>query len=149
MAVLQEGIDHYPAFVLFSRLLVFADRPRGDPDFQKALQAVIDNSAACGDPTTSTDPACINSPRAVHTIEGASVFLGDVYAKVGRRDDALRVYEEARSGPGHGSWPYQQVLRDRIATLDARVAALADMDAKNDPESAWTARNQCSICHKR
>ena len=149
LAVLQEGIDKYPAFVLFSKLLVYADRPASDPDFQKALQAVDENVGACGDVATSRDPACTNGPYAVHNVEGAAIFLGDVYAKAGRRAAALATYEQGQKGSGFATWPYQQLLKERIAGLDARVAAHADMDPKNDPEAAWTSRSQCAVCHQR
>lgn len=151
LAVLQEGIDHYPSFVTFSKLLVYADVPRTDPDFQKALQAVEDNIAACGDPLTapSADPACGNSASVPHNLEGAQVFLGDVYTKAGRREDALRYYQLAQKLPAHASWSFQQLLRDRITSLDDRLKAYADADPKNDPEAVWTARYQCAICHQR
>lgn len=149
MQVLQEGIDHYPSFVLFSKLLIFADRPRADPDFQQALQALQDNTSACGDPATSRDPACRNTAHAAHNIEGSMVFLGDVYTKAGLRDKALRLFQDAQRSPGYASWSYQGLITDRIKDLDARLAALGDDDASNDPDVAWRAGYQCAVCHKR
>lgn len=147
--VLQEGIDHYPSFVLFSKLLVYADRPASDPDFQQALQAVVANADACGDINVTRDPACRNSGAAPHNEEGSVLFLGDVYTKAGRKADALRVFEEARGRPGYASWGFQRQLADRIAALDARAAALGDADLANDPEVIWRAGAQCAVCHKR
>ncbi len=149
LQVLQTGIDHYPSFVLFSKLLVYADRPVSDPDFQRALQAVDANIGACGDWKTSRDPACRNSPHAAHNVEGASVFLGDVYAKAGRKSDALNAYQTAKQSADYAGWPFRDVLDARIAGLEARVAAFADADATNDPPSAWNEKNQCSICHRQ
>jgi hypothetical protein len=146
LSVLQTGIERYPSFVLFSKLLVYADRPASDPDFQKALQAVDENIGACGDLATTRDPACRNGPHTVHNVEGAAVFLGDVYAKAGRRADALRVYEDARRMPDFGTWPFRGVLEARISGIDERLAAYA---AGGEPEAAWTSRQQCSYCHQR
>jgi hypothetical protein len=144
LAVLQKGIDHYPAFVLFSKLLIFASRPRTDPDFQLALDALRDNTEAC----SPSDPACSNHPHAAHNVEGASVFLGDVLAKAGARSEALAAYTMAMSSRQFEQWQYRDLLEARIASLDERVAAFAD-DGIDDPESAWDGAHQCSICHRR
>lgn len=149
LAILQRGIDHYPAFVLFSRLLIYADRPAADPDFQNALRALRDNVDVCGDIRTATDPACINSPRAPHNIEGSSLFLGDVLAKAGLRDEALRAYRDGQALPSHDGWPYQALLRERIATVDERVRAYQEPDPAKAPPSIWGAREQCAVCHQK
>jgi tetratricopeptide (TPR) repeat protein len=149
LAVLQEGIDHDPSFVLFSKFLVYADRPASDPDFQQALAAIDANASACGDFATSRDPACINSAHVVHNVEGAAVFLGDAYGKAGQRDRALAAYQRAKQGRDYASWPFGALLDDRIANLDANLALWADGDPKNDPTAAWSSRVQCSLCHQR
>lgn len=144
LTVLQRGIDHYPAFVLFSKLLVFADRPKTDPDFQKALDAVTDNIAAC----MPSDPACSNHAFVSHNLEGAAVFLGDVLAKAGDREAARKTYTDAMAVAEYGDWNYQDVLEARLATLDARSGAFDTPDTADDPESAWNSTQQCSICHR-
>jgi tetratricopeptide (TPR) repeat protein len=148
MAVLQQGIDKYPSFVLFSKLLVYADLPATDPEFQMALAAFEANSDYCatGNPG---DPACLNTPAAWHNLEGAWVFAGDVFAKAGRKADALGFYELAKTSPTYADWDYQALLDDRIDTIDARIASFADTDPTNDALSAWSADNQCSICHRQ
>jgi tetratricopeptide (TPR) repeat protein len=149
LAVLQEGIAHYPSFVLFSQLLIYADRPRGDVDFQKALDAINSNLAQCLMPTGSVDPACTNSAKVPHNREGGMVFLGDIYAKAGQRSDALSVYEAAKKVPEYATWPYQQLLNSRIANIDARIKLYDDADPKNDPDNVWSGTLQCAICHHR
>ncbi len=148
MTVLQEGIDHYPSFVLFSKLLVYADLPATDPEFQMALAAVEDNIDYCASGSPD-DPACLNTPASWHNVEGASVFMGDVFAKAGRKADALGFYEQARTSTTYADWDYQSLLDERIDTIDARIASFADMDAMNDALSSWNADNQCSICHRQ
>jgi hypothetical protein len=145
MQVLRQGIDSYAAFVLFAKLLVYADRPKTDADFQLALAAVEANAGAC----TKSDPACGNHPRAAHNIEGSMVFVGDAYAKAGQKERALLSYRQAMSATTYPDWGYQSLLGERIATLDARVAAFDSPDTSDDPVSAWNDTNQCSICHRR
>jgi hypothetical protein len=144
LAVLQQGIDHYPSFVLFSKLLVFADRPKSDPDFQQALDAVFENVAVC----EAGDPACTNHAHAAHNVEGASVFLGDVLAKAGDAAMARGFYEMAMQSPDYASWDYQALLLDRLENLDARVQAYETEALDDDPEAVWTSDKQCSICHR-
>jgi hypothetical protein len=145
MAVLQAGIDAYPSFVLFSKLLVFADRARQDPDFQRALDAVRENVAIC----LPEDPACANTVAVPHNVEGAMIFMGDVHAKAGDRDAALAAYESAAEEPDYGQWPYRSLQEERIATLDGRIASFETADEADDPVSSWSDSNQCSICHRQ
>lgn len=149
LAVLQEGIDKYPSFVLFSKLLVYANEPADSPDFQNAVDAVFENVDYCtgDDGELINDPACQNTPVVHHNLEGSTVFLGDVFAKAGRKDDALTFYTQGQQGKDHATWDFQDLLADRIDTLDARVAAYKTADTADDPEAAWNAAYQCAVCH--
>lgn len=145
LAILEAGVAAYPSFVLFSKLLVFADYPRDAPEFQQALDAVVANADACA--AAPADPACLDHPRAAHNREGGVVFFGDALAKAGRRAEAEAIYRAALAEPGYGTWDHQGVLADRLATLDARIAAYATPDPSDDPVAAWAAPNQCALCH--
>lgn len=148
--VLEQGIEHYPGFVLFSKLLVYADLPANDPDFLNAVDAVRKNVEYCGTLETglSADPACHNHPRAAHNIEGAAVFMGDMYAKAQDADAALDIYQSVMTTDTWSSWDYQQLLTDRVETLDARMAAAATVSTDDDLEAAWASSIQCSLCHR-
>lgn len=145
LAVLQQGLDHYPAFVLFSKLLVYADFPAASPEFTMALAAVDANVDACT--AASLDPACGNGVLVPHNLEGSGVFLGDVYAKAGRRDDALAAYMITTGSPDFAAWNYPELIQERLDGLDARIAAFANADPADDPPSAWQSSIQCSMCH--
>lgn len=149
LAVLQEGIDHYPSFVLFSKLLVYANEPADSPDFQNAVDAVNENIDYCTgqDGELINDPACQNTSVVYHNLEGSMVFLGDVFAKAGRKDDALGFYTRGTQFEDYGTWDFQDLLAERIDTLDARVAAYKTADTADDPEAAWNATYQCAVCH--
>lgn len=151
LAVLQKGIDNYPSFVLFSKVLVYANEPADSPDFQNAVDAVYANIDYCSDADGGliNDPACNNGPAVHHNLEGSTVFLGDVFAKAGRKSDALSFYKSAQQSEDYASWDWQDLLEGRIDTLDARVAAYATSDPADDPDAAWTSSYQCAICHSR
>jgi hypothetical protein len=146
LADLDEGIAAYPSFVLFSKLLVYADSPRDAPEFQNAFDAVVSNIDSCNH--TPTDPACTNA-TIPHNREGAAIFLGDVYTKALRKDDALGMFTDAMAGPDYPTWSYQDVLTGRLADLDARIALYSNTDPSDDPPAAWGANNQCALCHTR
>jgi hypothetical protein len=141
LAILDEGIAAYPSFVLFSKLLVYADSPRTSPEFQQALAAVLANIDACN--TTPGDPACTNL-TVPHNSEGAMLFLGDVVSKGGLRDKAQAAYTDAMMGAGWSAYPYKDTIVERLQNLDARIMAY---ESGSDPASAWTAPNQCALCH--
>jgi len=144
MAILDAGIEAYPAFVLFSKVLVYADQPANDPDFLRAVEAITANIGVCG----AADPACGNHPRAAHNIEGSAVFLGDVYAKAGDRPRALAAYEAARASDDFATWDYDAVLTARISALDLNMASARNENPFDDPQWAWSATFQCSVCHR-
>jgi len=145
LAILDAGIAAYPSFVLFSKLLVYADEPRESSEYQNALAAVVENSDACA--ATPLDPACTNHAHANHNVEGAMVFLGDVLAKAGRKDEALAAYEQGITSADFAAWPYQTELSGRVTNIDARIAAHATPDPADDPPVAWAQTNQCAMCH--
>ena len=144
LADLDAGIAAYPGFVLFSKLLVYADAARTAPEFQNALDAVTANITSCAQ--TPNDPACTNA-TVPHNLEGANVFLGDIYTKALRKADAQAVFAALPSSPGWSTWSFQAVQADRMQHLDARIAAYANTDPADDPVAAWSATNQCALCH--
>lgn len=154
LAVLDQGIAHYPAFVLFSKMLVFADRPANDAEFQNALEAVRDNVSACslgtapeGKLSLSFDPACNNTPLVQHNVEGSGLFLGDLFAKAGLGSEARATVESSGLAPNYASWGFDAVRAERLATIDARIAAFATESLDDDPEVAWRSPLQCAYCH--
>lgn len=144
MADLDAGIAAYPSFVLFSKLLVYADSARTAPEFQNALDAVTANLTACAQ--TPNDPACTNA-TVPHNLEGANIFLGDIYTKALRKPDAQAVFAALPSSPGWSTWSFQAIQAERMQDLDARIAAYTTTSTTDDPPAAWSASNQCALCH--
>ena len=77
------------------------------------------------------------------------IVLGDTYAKAGQKERAVDRYQSITKEATYPEWDYQNLLADRLATLDTRIKAFETPDAADDPVSAWNDTNQCSICHKR
>lgn len=164
-SVLEEGIAAYPEFVLFSRALILGDLPPDDPDFQGAIDTLWENFAFCAgesvdpeNPPIDTflistedgpDSACRNGDRAEHNTEGTAIFFGDLFAKNGDADLARAIYTQGTQTSGYATWPFKALLDERIATVDARVAAYQDDDPDNDPLWIGGESHQCSVCHAR
>ena len=144
LMILDQGIAAYPSFVLFSKLLIYANSARDTPEFKSAFDAVIANQGACEQ--TPTDPACTNS-TVPHNREGGMLFMGDMLTKGLKRDEALATYTDMMSEPGFSTWSFHAVTTDRLQNLDARIALYANTNASDDPAAAWTANNQCALCH--
>lgn len=146
LMILDQGIAAYPSFVLFSKLLVYADSPRESPEFQAAFDAVVANADACNQ--TPLDPACTNA-TVPHNREGGLLFMGDALVKALKRDEAEATYTALTSEPGYATWQFQAVATDRMQNLDARIALYSNTSTTDDPVAAWTATNQCALCHSQ
>ena len=146
LMILDQGIAAYPGFVLFSKLLVYADYPRTSPEFENAFNAVVANVDACQQ--TPNDPACTNL-TVPHNTDGGGLFLGDVLAKALEHDDALAAYQAVTNAPGFMGWSFHATVTDRVQNLDARIALYSNSNTSDDPQAAWSASNQCALCHQQ
>jgi hypothetical protein len=146
MMVLDQGIAAYPSFVLFSKLLVYANSPRQSPEFKTAFDAVVANAGACEQ--TPNDPACTNL-TVPHNREGGVLFMGDAFTKALERDEALAAYTGMMNDPGFATWSFQSIATERLQNLDARIALYSNTSTTDDPAAAWTANNQCALCHQQ
>lgn len=144
LMVLDQGIAAYPSFVLFSKLLVYADSPRDSADFQNAFNAVVANVGACNQ--TPADPACTNS-TVPHNREGGLLFMGDVMTKALEHDQAQAAYQGVMTEPTYPAWSFHAVVTDRLQNLDANIALYSNTSTTDDPPAAWRAANQCALCH--
>ncbi|HEY5948033.1 MAG TPA: hypothetical protein VIV40_21200 [Kofleriaceae bacterium] len=144
LMVLDQGIAAYPSFVLFSKVLVYANSPRESPEFQNAFDALTANAGACEQ--TPTDPACTNA-TVPHNREGGLLFMGDVLTKALKHDEAAAAFTSTMSEPDFATWSFQSIITDRLQTLDARIGLYSNTSTTDDPAAAWTANNQCALCH--
>lgn len=145
LMILDQGIAAYPSFVLFSKLLVFADSPRTSPEFANAYEAVTMNLQMCA--MTPNDPACTNA-TVPHNREGGFLYMADAMTKALQRDAAKAAYEAAQAEPDYPTWSYKATLTDRLQQLDSRISLYSNANASDDPAAAWGAANQCMLCHQ-
>lgn len=158
LAILDEGIENYPEFVLFSKLLTYADEDVDSPEFQNAFDAVRDNTSACGGDEVSSDedvvidsnfedPACSNHFRAAHNVEGSALFVGDVYLKAGDYETASRVYTQGLDTIDAQNWRYRSLLEERLADLETFRQEAPERNNKDGRGWIWRSQVQCAVCH--
>ena len=90
---------------------------------------------------------CGNSGLAPTALQGTFVLFGDFYAKAGDVDAARQWYQFGAAF--ESGWRFAGMYADRLATVEARVAAYQDDDPANDPLIVGAGAEACASCHNR
>jgi hypothetical protein len=136
-------------FNVFDLMTVVQAEPPDSPAFVEAFNAM---DAYLSNPDTlrcaGTQPeVCGNSGLAPTALQGTFILFGDFYAKAGDVDAARQWYQFGV--PFESRWRFAGLYADRLATLDARVAAYRDADPRNDPPIVGSGAEACASCHHR
>lgn len=120
--------------------------PRDSERFLFGLKAMRDT----GECLDQDDPTCHNHPHWPHNQEAFLVFAADFELKAGDVDRARALLEQTRRIPEFPTWPYRDVVDERLAGLEVRAAAYANADPDDDPASLFTGdhRASCQACHR-
>ncbi len=141
---LMRAYEADPAFNSFTVAMIGYQSPRDSQLFTlgiEALRAVQESGCAEGDAT------CNNAPRWPHAVEGYLSFFADYELKAGEPQRARLLLDEVRSVPGFASWPYRELVDERLASFDDHARRFADGDEANDPPTAVLASG-CAACHR-
>jgi hypothetical protein len=149
LADLDYAISINAFFNVFDLMAVTQAEPPSSAAFQQAFSAV---SAYISDPSTLecavTQPeVCTGNGLAPTALPGTFVVFGDLYAKAGDVAGATSWYQFAVAT--ERGWPFEGLGAERLATVDARVAAYLDADPSNDPPIIGAGRQACASCHNR
>lgn len=136
-------------FNVFDLMTVVQAEPPDSPAFIEAFNAM---DAYLSDPDTllcaGTQPeVCGNSGLAPTALQGTFLLFGDFYAKAGDTDAARQWYEFGAAF--ESGWRFAGLYADRLATVDARIAAYQDDDPGNDPPIVGSGAEACASCHNR
>lgn len=163
--MLQESVEKFPEFNHFTIGFVMSSLPRTDRRYQDALDNMWEALDACFGKTDRGRPAppdralfttqgpkrvCANSPLAPHNLEGFMLNMGDMLVKAGEPDVAKIVYANARASETFESWPYRNLLEQRIASADERAAVFNSLKPGDpEPEMMIHSSYGCTGCHAR
>jgi hypothetical protein len=146
---LAYAIEINAFFNVFDLMTVVQAEPPDSPAFLEAFRAMdayLSNPQTLGCAVTQPE-VCGNSGLAPTALQGTFVLFGDFYAKAGDAAAARQWYQ--LGAPFESDWRFAGMYADRLATVDARVAAYADDDPTNDPPIVGSGAEACTSCHNR
>ena len=137
---LLDAKDAWPEFNLFTAGYVLSSLPHTDDKYHDALEYQWETLDRCvGEPVdrrtgayarymsletlSGSKRVCWNSWIAPHNFEGFFLNMGDMLVKSGEPETARRIYANAKLSKTYVSWPYRNVLEDRIQQATDNVAA--------------------------
>ena len=178
----KKSIRAYPAFNHFSIAYLFSNHSHEDSLFQRAIDSFYRSiNIATHRRTDKVDfdlreylhlqdteknlnikKAVWNGPKAAHNVEGFFLIMGDFLTKAGKKQEAMVAYKNAQHMPSYASWPYKELLEDRIQNIDTnierfRITSEAIQHNPNfvnsytfEPKKSMVFNsNNCTVCHQR
>lgn len=145
---LRYAIEINPFFNVFD-LIAVAQNPPASEEFQLAFAEM---AAYLEDPETiacvgEQPEICGNAGLAPSNVSGSLVLFGDLYAKAGNLDRATFWYTLAAAT--ESGWAWEGLAADRLATVEARIAAYDDPDPATHPLVIGAFAENCVVCHSR
>jgi hypothetical protein len=146
--LLAQVTTAYPIYGYLTRAPVYTAQPVGSTDFAVGLESLYAMFEACTNtkidrehPDVSamlgdvTDRHCGNSEAHIpHNLEGTLLMFGDTLVKIGKPDDARRVFQTVTKTRDYPNWAFRSDLEARLAS-----------DLTTIPASGQS----CLTCHQR
>lgn len=164
---LKESTEAWPEFNLFTMGYTLSRLPHTDEKFADAVEYQWETLDLCAEEPVNRKTAefapymaketqkgnkraCWNSWIAPHNFEGFFLNMGDMIVKQGDPATARRVYADAKLSKTYESWPYKDVLQERIAQADENVALFRQPPAPGEPRRTLMIHSafSCMGCHQ-
>lgn len=117
---------------------------RKNPDYRPYMKKIIKKGPK---------RACWNSKIASYNFEGFFLNMGDMLVKQGKVEVAKKIYANAMLSPDYQSWPYRQLLEERIQNAEKNVVyfrkQLANHEPANGPTIMFQSEFACMACHRK
>jgi hypothetical protein len=90
-----------------------------------------------------------NTERGPWVVPGMAYHWAEIYARVGRRDETLAFLEQAVAAPGYADWPFNHVVDEAIADVDALLDRFAGVGEDGSAFLLMYANQDwgCVFCH--
>ena len=167
--LMKDAISAWPEFNLFTGGYVMSHLPWDGSLFDEALEwqwRTLDlctdgkfdrknpnyKSFMAMDTKEGQKRVCWNSGIAPHNFEGFFLNMGDMLVKKGDVAMAVKIYEQAKASKEYASWPYKNVLEERIKnaaknTASFRIKVPGDEMPKT-PQMMFNSEYNCMACHR-
>ena len=154
---MREAVAAWPEFNYFTAGYTASALPYDSPRFKEGVEAAVAEprrvrGRARGPRQPGLRPlhaardkqgpkrVCWNSWIAPHNFEGFFLNFGDMLVKAGDPATAVKMYGNARLTPDYATWPYKQVLEERIVNAAANVEAFRRQGPPRARRRSWSAR---------
>ena len=164
---LLDAKQAWPEFNLFTMGYTLSRLPHTDEKYADAVRYQWETLDLCAEqPVNRTTAAfaaymsqetqhgpkraCWNSWIAPHNFEGFFLNMGDMLVKQGEPETARRVYADAKLSKTYASWPYRDVLEERIAQATENVAIFRHEPVAGEARRTLMIHSafSCMACHQ-
>lgn len=164
---MRDAVAAWPEFNYFTAGYSVATQPHDSERFREGLEYQWLNLDVCaGEKVDRTRPdfarfmgretkegarrVCWNSAIAPHNFEGFFLNFGDMLVKAGDPDRAVMMYRNAQHAPDYATWPYKDVIEDRLRNAPRYVKVFrAARPDPGGPTIMVSSRFACMGCHQR
>jgi hypothetical protein len=167
--ILRKAITKWPEFNYFTAGYPMSILPKDSEKFQQGLEwqwATLDRCAGTKidrkNPTyasymnlaTKEGPkrACWNSWIAPYNFEGFFLNMGDMLVKNGQWQTAIKIYQNAQLADNYSTWPYREILEDRIKNAKEYVTIFNEemslSQTPKEPTMMFNSHFACMACHQ-
>ncbi|SMF18240.1 hypothetical protein [Pseudobacteriovorax antillogorgiicola] len=168
--MMKDAISDWPQFNYFTGGYVLSNRKADDDLLDLAIDWQWKNLDVCtGESVNRDNPdysqymnqetkkgvmrACWNSKKAPHNFEGFFLNMGDLLVKKGKVETAKKIYKNAKLSKNYSTWPYRQVLENRIAQADKNVEEFRKEfkagEIPGHPMMMFNTSYSCMACHQK
>lgn len=90
-----------------------------------------------------------NTWKAPYAVAGMRYHMGEGFARVGRKQEALAYFESAQQAPDYDKWPYKDFVDNRVENIDAFIQEFADIGESEPVFDRVYANSEfgCKFCH--
>jgi hypothetical protein len=162
METFDLAVEQHAPYGRFLRAIAISLLPSDHKYFHFVLEDIAAGAIDCKFPSGQHGAAfqyptdeeyrsrvCLNKSVVPHVWEGTFITYGDMATKAGWDAERVRaLYRSAMTSPDYEDWAFRELLEQRIADTDKRVAAYADSDPFNDPVVWGGDGHICTGCHK-
>jgi hypothetical protein len=112
---------------------------RKNPDYRSAMQQQTNQD---------TQRACWNSTIAPYNFEGFFMNMGDMLVKSKDWQTAIIIYKNAMLADNYSSWPYRNVLENKISNAKANVRFFQNNNTTPEHRLMINSKEACMACHQ-